>query len=48
MTLVNPERSRPHWPLGVSFQRSCLEHLAKNAFIEFKREGQVWTFGLGR
>jgi hypothetical protein len=44
--LVNPERSRPHSPLGASFRRSCLD-LAKNAFITFKREGQTWTFGLG-
>ncbi len=47
MTLTNPERSRPHWPLGASVRRSSLEHLAKNSFITFQREGQTWTFGLG-
>jgi hypothetical protein len=47
ITLTDPERSRPHRPLGASFRRDCLEHLVKNAFIEFERQWQVWTFGLG-
>jgi hypothetical protein len=33
--------------LGAPFRRGSLEHLAKNSFITFKRQGHVWTFGLG-
>ena len=40
VTLTNPERSRPHWPLGAYFRRSSLEHLQRNALIEFERQGQ--------
>ena len=44
-TFTNPWRTPPL--VGASFQRSCLEHLQRNAFIEFGRQGQVWTFALG-